>query len=114
MATHEYVHLVHVGDVCSVLCTINGCFCSPGVCCSQKCYFHPPPQQPHDQHNQCKVFALTRALISPGFSRVMARPAGYQNLTGRVGSGQEVFEMSRDGSGRVWRVSDLAGRDGLP
>ena len=26
---------------------------------------------------------------------------GDQNLAGRVGSGQEVFEMSRDGSGRV-------------
>ena len=40
------------------------------------------------------------------FSRVMTRPAdhargGYLNLAGRVGSGQEVFGISRDGSGRL-------------
>ena len=27
-------------------------------------------------------------------------PGGYQNLAGRVGAGHEVFEVSRDGTGR--------------
>ena len=37
-----------------------------------------------------------------------------QYLAGRVGSGQELSEICRDGSGRVRRFSYLAGRDGLP
>ena len=35
-----------------------------------------------------------------------------KDLAGRVGSGQEVFEISWDGTGRVGRFSDLADRDG--
>ena len=48
----------------------------------------------------------------------MTRPAGYQNLTGRAGLGQEVFEISRDrtgrvGSGRVGSGWVRSGRVGL-
>ena len=58
------------------------------------------------------------------FSRVVARPTDrvrrLSNLAGRVGSGYDVFEISRDetdrvglgGSGRVRRFSNLAGRVG--
>ena len=48
----------------------------------------------------------------------MTRPADhvrtYQYLASRLGSGLEVFEMSRDGSGRVMIFFNPAGRDGLP
>ena len=37
-------------------------------------------------------------------------PGGFENVAGRVGSGQEVFEMSRVGSGRVNKFSILTGR----
>ena len=37
-----------------------------------------------------------------------------KHLAGLVGLGQEVFEISRDGSGRFQEVLNLAGRDGLP
>ena len=45
----------------------------------------------------------------------MTRPAGAQNVTGRVGSGrvgsgQAVFKILRVGSGPVKRISNLAGR----
>ena len=39
---------------------------------------------------------------------------GFRNLADQVGPGQEVFETSRDGSGHVRRISNLAGRDGVP
>ena len=39
--------------------------------------------------------------------------SGYKNLAGRVGSGQEVFEMSRDGSGRVGTGRNWSDRVGL-
>ena len=37
---------------------------------------------------------------------------GFENVTGRVGSGQEVFDMSPVESGRVNKSSVLAGRVG--
>ena len=39
-------------------------------------------------------------------------PGGFENVAGRVGSGQEVFEMSRVGSRRANKFSILAGRVG--
>ena len=35
-------------------------------------------------------------------------PGGYRNLAGRVGSGQEVFQISRGGSDRVKRFLNVA------
>ena len=57
-------------------------------------------------------------LVVQGFSRLMTRPAdmsgGFQNLVGRVGSDQEVLQISRDEWGWVRGFSILAGPDGLP
>ena len=48
-----------------------------------------------------------------GFSRIMIRPAGRvtgcSNVTGPVGSGQEVFKISRIGSDRFKRYSNIVG-----
>ena len=41
-------------------------------------------------------------------------PGRYQHLAGRVVSGQEVFQISRDPSDGVRWLSNLAGWDGLP
>ena len=70
--------------------------------------------------------AIFTSAIFQGCSRVMKRPAGrirrgvqhvkgwvglggVHNLTGRVGSGREVFKISRVGSDRVKSFSNLSG-----
>ena len=63
------------------------------------------------------LLSILYKYFKQGFSRVMIRPADHVrrlfNLAGPVGSGQEMFEISRDGSGLVGSFPNLAGRDGL-
>ena len=66
-----------------------------------------------DQRTDRGIYALTREFSTltrgkcHGPGRV--RSGGFQNLAGRVGSGQEGFKISRIGSGRVKRFSKSRG-----
>ena len=64
------------------------------------------------------VFFSTLYVYFQGFSRAMIRLARrvwrFPNLTARVGSGQDMFQISRVGSGWVRPFPNVTGRAGSP